>query len=360
MNNQHMMVTFKQLIFINLHLSVLCQPFKDSGDLAEEQVEKNPTWSQNSWRNRVKQYLERRREEGFRLASREKSFEQGRNIPSTFLSPPGGDIQFEEDDWTNTFESRTENLDIELTTSETITANLFENLANTTLDILNDIDEVRELSVQAKTTLAKLKEFKNATVATKCQSAEDCKSNQVCYLPTNECKDQLTFSLRQTSSCQNSTMCGNNQVCYNKECVCALGYIEKSSECVALKSLNCTETFNSSKIVDTSFWGVQPFCVAWGNNTVFGGANGKLLYGNYESGSGSEDDPMMFTGGSSANCGKSRSAELIYECFCDEYPKDCETKTPVWNTTTLWWGEFRPCHYSAYVFSPLACTSLIQ
>ena len=44
---------------------------------------------------------------------------------------------------------------------------------------MDNVDEERELSVKAKTTLAKLQEFKNATIATKCQSAADCKSNQV-------------------------------------------------------------------------------------------------------------------------------------------------------------------------------------
>ena len=104
------------------------------------------------------------------------------NIPSTFLSPPTGDLKLGRNTWIEAFdtETDTERIDsIDVTTTEATTADLFENLANTTLDILNDLDEVRELSVKAKTTLAKLQEFKNASKTTKCQSAADCKSNQV-------------------------------------------------------------------------------------------------------------------------------------------------------------------------------------
>ena len=94
------------------------------------------------------------------------------------MSPPSGDSTLDNDNWRETFD--TESIEsIDETTTEATTADLFENLANTTLDILNDLDEVRELSVKAKTTLAKLQEFKNASRATKCQTAADCKSNQV-------------------------------------------------------------------------------------------------------------------------------------------------------------------------------------
>ena len=112
--------------------------------------------------------------------------EKERKIPSTFLSPPVGNILVGDDTWKEAFETEIKTSSVgtntelgEITTSEATTADLFENLANTTLGILNDLDEVRELSVKAKTTLAKLKEFKNATQATKCQSVTDWKSNQV-------------------------------------------------------------------------------------------------------------------------------------------------------------------------------------
>jgi hypothetical protein len=182
-------------------------------DDLEQQVERSVPWNGDSWRNRVREYLEKRRSSkevtnyiilnpkyqsvfqgGFKVESREIAVpgdrllaegiqikdeeqdlpEKERKIPSTFLSPPGGDIQLADDTWREAFNTEIEmdvktssmsavKEDVEITTSEATTADLFENLANTTLDILNDLDEVRELSVKAKTTLAKLQEFKNAT-----------------------------------------------------------------------------------------------------------------------------------------------------------------------------------------------------
>jgi len=352
----------------------------------EEQVERSVPWDGDSWRNRVKEYLEKRRgskEGGFKVESREDPGSGDRllaeivdekldladkkeAIPSTFLSPPVGDILVGDNTWKDAFDTELETSSIststgkvEITTSEVTTADLFENLTDTTIEILNDLDEVRELSVKAKTTLEKLQEFKNATQATKCQSAADCKSNQVCYLPTNECKDQLTFSLRERSSCTNSTDCNSNEVCYlsTKKCVCDLGYFEQSGSCVSLKSLNCTET-TSTKVTDSNLWGVQPYCFAWGNSTVFGDTNGKLSFGTYMTGTGIGDDPMMFIDGSKENCDNPRTAKLYYDCYCDEEEYDCTTE-PAWNQTGLFWGEFNPCVYSAYVFTPLACPSKV-
>ena len=41
-------------------------------------------------------------------------------------------------------------------------------------------------------------------------------------MPTNECKDQLTFSLRERSSCEKSDDCEDNEVCYLNTKVCKL------------------------------------------------------------------------------------------------------------------------------------------
>ena len=127
------------------------------------------------------------------------------------------------------------------------------------------------------------------------------------------------------------------------------------------------------KITDESKWGVQPFCSAWGNDTVHGDRNGKLSYGEYQSGTGTTTDPMIFMGGSDVSCSKvilnipgileqyfmqQRSCQLVYECYCDEF--DCaETPDLAASTRTLWWGEFNPCEYSAFVYTPLACNELI-
>jgi hypothetical protein len=376
-----------------LVLAQLAHPYHTHGsEGSEEQLERSVEWDsvdRDSWRQRVRQYLEHRRdalEGNIRAESREiegpgdrlllegiaikekvkdqkekEKREKEKSILSTFLSPPTGNIKLGDDTWREAFDTETDTEIIDsieiVSTSEATTAVLFENLANTTIDILNDLDEVRELSVKAKTTLAKLQEFRNVSKVTKCQSAADCKSNQVCYLPTNECKDQLTFSLRQRSSCEKSEDCEDNEVCYlsTKKCVCNLGYIEESGTCMSMKSLNCTDT-KSSKIIDSSYWGVHPYCSAWGNSTVFGDETGKLAFGSFQSGSGVDGEPMVFTGGSESNCGGARSAELYYECYCEEYP--CTTE-PEWNKTTLWWGEFSPCKYSAYVFTPLACVSKV-
>ena len=107
------------------------------------------------------------------------------------------------------------------------------------------------------------------------------------------------------------------------------------------------------QVVDEHFWGVHPYCSAWGNSSILGNSPKKISYGEYESGTGLKDDPMIFSGGNDISCAKPRSAEMFYECLCEE--KSCNSKT-AWNATEIWWGEFDPCKYSAYIFTPLACT----
>ena len=69
-------------------------------------------------------------------------------------------------------------------------------------------------------------------------------TQQICYLPTNTCKDQLSFpaTVRTASDCENSTDCGKNEICYLPDkvsdretllnviplsnCVCRLGSVE--------------------------------------------------------------------------------------------------------------------------------------
>ena len=40
--------------------------------------------------------------------------------------------------------------------------------------------------------------------------------SQICYLPTNTCKDQLSFpvKVRTAADCSNSTDCNDNEICY--------------------------------------------------------------------------------------------------------------------------------------------------
>ena len=47
-------------------------------------------------------------------------------------------------------------------------------------------------------------------------------SPQVCYLPTNTCKDQLSFSLRARAECSSSAECGEHEVCYTPDKVRAV------------------------------------------------------------------------------------------------------------------------------------------
>ena len=95
--------------------------------------------------------------------------------------------------------------------------------------------EAAKLSVKAQSTIQRIKQLTNSShVGDTCQSAEDCAANQVrilmlnvhvfsyvmssqiCYLPTNTCKDQLSFSVKErtASDCSNSTYCNSNEICY--------------------------------------------------------------------------------------------------------------------------------------------------
>ena len=52
------------------------------------------------------------------------------------------------------------------------------------------------------------------------------RSPQVCYLPTNTCKDQLSFS-RERAECSSSAECGDHEVCYTPDKV---GAVQSSLE----------------------------------------------------------------------------------------------------------------------------------
>jgi len=287
--------------------------------------------------------------------------------PSTVLTPP---VTGRRTAWPGLEDSKT----VYEMTSQKSPRSTSDFVEETTDKIVNipsvadEIHEIRQISYKAKATLNRIREFANKTKTTrKCQAASDCGSDQVCYLPTNQCKDQLTFStdlapqfrVGERSECALTEDCQDNEVCYqpSQRCVCALGFIEVSGECRALQDFTCADTRNVSQMLDSSMWGVQPYCSAWGNNTLHGDKTGMLSYGEYQSGTGALTDPMLFLGGSDASCSKQRSCQLVYECYCEEF--DCSVQSPEFNTTSLWWGEFNPCEYSAYVYTPLACSHLI-
>ena len=67
--------------------------------------------------------------------------EKERKIPSTFLSPPGGEIQLGDDNWREAsdteIETDIETSSVEITTSEATTAkHCIENIANTTVFVV--------------------------------------------------------------------------------------------------------------------------------------------------------------------------------------------------------------------------------
>ena len=77
--------------------------------------------------------------------------------------------------------------------------------------------------------------------------------------------------------------------------MCELGAIESYGQCVPLQSLDCGDTLNLTKVghcstaalqgwhltphtaqvMDTSSWGVSPYCLAWGNSSVHGDESGR-------------------------------------------------------------------------------------
>ena len=53
---------------------------------------------------------------------------------------------------------------------------------------------------------------------------------------------------------------------------------------------------------------------------------------------------------------------MYYDCWCEE-AGGCTGAGPGrgvrHNSTRLWWGEFAPCRYTAYIFTPLACPDFV-
>lgn len=358
----------------------------------EDQIEGDPRAS-DIWRNKVKEFLSSRLEsKGNPEDEKKKEVEKGepdedalnKRRPPMFLSPPAGDVMVGDTIWRDTFDTQTERQGVKVVKTESAEdrkenqehvkdekiekesagQSVLEEIwgEKTTESEASVVERTTEREPPFHTTLAGFQEYTAAAQSkfppvTECQSGQDCSSSQVCYLPTNTCKDQLTLSLSQRSSCTKASDCKDGQVCYlaTKTCVCDLGYIEQASSCKAHSTITCkTALSNDTKIADGDHWGVHPYCDSWGIHPKDGE---KMSYGHYTSGSGRyDDDPMKFTEGSLYSCQSKRSAEMYYSCYCDEY--SCTTE-PDWNTIALWWGEFKPCHYTAYVYSPLACTSKV-
>jgi len=194
---------------------------------------------------------------------------------------------------------------------------------------------------------------KNLSIRIECQTASDCMSHQICFLPTNECKDQLGFSLSQRSSCTSSSDCKENEICYlnTKTCVCEINSVEISGKCVSLTTVNCTSPY-MQKYLDAYGWEIHPFCAVWGEFKNVG----TIHLGDYFEGTGLGKNPMIFHDGSEKYCRKARVSSLQYLCYCDEFT--C-TNDVAASEKKYFVGEFENCVYSFFVFTPLVCNSII-
>jgi len=194
----------------------------------------------------------------------------------------------------------------------------------------------------------------NDTESLRCETAAECKSNQVCYLPTNECKDQLIFKLAQRSSCTTSADCLANEVCYlqTKTCVCDLNSVEVGGACKLIKQQSCTKP---SKQYSSDGWSVSPYCTASNEHPQ----HGTLALGDYTEGTGTPADQMLFTGGSDFHCdGSLRGASLEYVCYCEDF--ECTESTTIKaDAAELFTTEPMSCQYQFYVFTPLACSDRV-
>ena len=100
-----------------------------------------------------------------------------RNIPATFLAPPG-DVK---DAWTPFDPLKVYNGEAEARTKITFDEFESSDFRKTILAAKKKLEnEAHKLSVKAQTTLKRIKEFANISRSgLECQSAADCKTNQV-------------------------------------------------------------------------------------------------------------------------------------------------------------------------------------
>jgi len=76
--------------------------------------------------------------------------------------------------------------------------------------------------------------------------------------------------------------------------------------------------------------------------------------GSYTGGEGTfPDDPMKFVGGDSVNCGNGNQRSCDAYWYCWRFYED--TYPPLY-TVELFWVEAPECHYSVYMYTPLACS----
>jgi hypothetical protein len=140
-------------------------------------------------------------------------------------------------------------------------------------------------------------------------------------------------------------------------CHCFLGFVldnstadfPKTGTCINLRTAECDKSSEVNCYEDEDFWGVCPYCRAFKHHEDHGG---ELDLGSYVEGEGVFDsDPMVFEGGSDANCnGVQRTSEAYWYCWYYAFD-DIVSLDHVY---TLWL-EDPLCHYLAYIYTPLAC-----
>jgi len=175
--------------------------------------------------------------------------------------------------------------------------------------------------------------------------------------------------------CQDDAECQDNALCFldevhlvatgetKNDCVCKLGYhpelgrnaeddvYPKTGYCVDLTQEDACK-YPDMCIETADNWGICPYCRAFKYHDEHGGY---ISLGNYVSGSGSSmDDKQTFANGDSVNCGNGadRSSEAVWYCYYTAFGDD---PVVALNKLDMLWVEDPLCHYTAYLYTPMAC-----
>jgi len=172
-----------------------------------------------------------------------------------------------------------------------------------------------------------------------CESEADCQANAGCFA------DEIS---------------GINEFGeLNTICHCFLEYVvdnttasfPRTGECIHYRDVPCNVNTEINCFEDQEEWGICPYCRAFKHTDDFGGI---LELGNYVSGSGDfiAGDPMVFEGGDPVNCqgNVARSSVGYWYCWYDAFDDIVDL-----NHIELFWSEIPLCHYSVYIYTPLAC-----
>jgi len=150
--------------------------------------------------------------------------------------------------------------------------------------------------------------------------------------------------------------------------VCKIGYAltpgaaadripPKTGVCVELTSANGCD-FPEACMTNAEDYTICPYCKTYKDHTLWG----VLSMGEYVKGSGTAtpDDPMIFENGDSDNCGngEDRSSKGYWYCWYDRFPSPPNQLVPL-DSYFVYWLENPLCHYKAYIYTPLACQTIL-